>query len=74
MDARLKVHLGMPDQRNSLLDRLGPDESLALRRAVLIGGDGVGEKRHRVRMREGWLPSKRLDIGLATLVDFSCLL
>jgi len=32
----------MIDQRNRLLDRLGPNESLALWGAVLIGGDGVG--------------------------------
>ncbi len=27
---RIHVHLGMPNQRNSLLDRLGPDVSVAL--------------------------------------------
>jgi len=26
----IHVHLGMPNQRHSLLDRLGPDESVAL--------------------------------------------
>ena len=27
---RVDVHLGMTDQRNSLLDRIGPDESIAV--------------------------------------------
>ncbi len=27
---RVDVHLGMTDQRNSRLDRLGPDESVAI--------------------------------------------
>ena len=52
---RIDVNIGMPDQRNSLLGRLGPDESVALGGAVLIGGDGVDEYRHRARMREAWL-------------------
>ena len=29
---RVHVHLGMPDQRNSLIDSLGPDESVVLLR------------------------------------------
>ncbi len=40
------VHLGMTDQRSSLLYRLGSHESVAHRRAVLIGDDGVGEHGH----------------------------
>ncbi len=52
---RIDVRIGMTDQRNSFMDRLGPNESLALWGAVLVGGDGVGEDWHRVRMREGWL-------------------
>ncbi len=46
------VHLGMTDQRNSRLDRFGPDVSLALRGAVLVGSNGVDEDLHRVRMLE----------------------
>ncbi len=40
----------MIDQRYSLLDRLGSDEAVALRRALLIGGNGVGEHGHGERM------------------------
>ncbi len=49
------IDIGMPDQRNSLLDSIGPDEAVALRGAVLIGGYGEGEDWHGVRMRGLWL-------------------
>ncbi len=52
---RIHIRIGMPYQRHSLLDRLGPNESLALWGAVLVGGDGIGEYGHGVRMRERWL-------------------
>ena len=29
-EAAVDVHLGMPNQRDSFMDRLGPDESVAL--------------------------------------------
>jgi hypothetical protein len=51
---RVDIHIEMPDQRNSRLDRLGPDESVALGEAVLIGGNGVGKDGHRLRMGERW--------------------
>ncbi len=41
---RVHIHIRMPNQRHSLLGRLRPDESLALWGAVLVGGDGIGEK------------------------------
>ncbi len=52
---RIDVHPGMTDQRNSLLDRLGPHESVTLRGAVLIGGDGKGDVGHGEKVRERWL-------------------
>ena len=51
----IHVHLGMPDQRHGLLDRLGPDKAVALWGAMLIGGDGKGEDGHGVKMGEAWL-------------------
>ena len=38
---RIGVHLGMPDQRNNLIDSLGPDESVVLRRAVPVPTVGI---------------------------------
>ncbi len=38
---RIDVHLGMPDQRNNLIDSLGPDESVVLRRAVPVPTVGI---------------------------------
>ncbi len=38
---RVHVHLRMPDQRNSLIDSLGPDESVVLRRAVPVPTVGI---------------------------------
>ncbi len=55
LELHVHVHFRMPDQRNSLPDRLGPDEAVAVRRAVLIGGNGEDEDWHGARMREGWL-------------------
>jgi len=45
----------MTDNRNSIPDRLGPDEAVAVRGAMLIGGNGVGEDWHGAKVRERWL-------------------